>query len=42
LTIENEPGFLNLRLGQTTIFGKRIHRPHTLLSLPLERMCVFR
>jgi hypothetical protein len=38
LTIENEPGFLALRLGQTTILGKRIHRPHTFFTLPFERM----
>src|SRR5665213_1026293 len=34
----NEPGFLNFRLGQTTIFGKHLIRGRTIFSLPVERL----
>jgi hypothetical protein len=38
LTVENEPGFLSLRLGQTTILGRRIHNGKILFSLPFQRL----
>ena len=38
MNVENEPGFLSFRLGQTTILGKRIHRGKMVFSLPFQRM----
>ena len=38
ITISNEPGFLNFRLGQTVILGKRLLRGRTIFSVPFERV----
>jgi hypothetical protein len=38
ITIRNEPGFLNLRLGHTTILGKRVIKGRTIFSVPFERL----